>query len=104
MSAAIRVTGIVSTSRNYTGLAGVAVHEMVLTQPGDSLPTLVRREFGPSPASHLIAWSLAHEFRTGHRATVTASGWRFNAKRHMLELIAPDHCEHAPAPEAEAHA
>lgn len=104
MSTAIRVTGTVSTSRNYTGLHGVAVHELVLIQHDEALPTLVRREFDASPASHLIAQRLANQYRPGHRATATASGWRFNAKRYMLELIAPDHCEHAPALEAEAHA
>jgi hypothetical protein len=99
MTTTLRLTGIVSTSRHYTGLAGVAVHELVLTQPSrsDALPTLARREFDATPASHLIAQRLAHQFRTGHRATVHATAWRFNQRRHMVELVGVDHAELLPS-------
>lgn len=102
MTTTLRLTGIVSTSRHYTSLAGVAVHELVLTQPssrGDALPTLARREFDATPASHLIAQRLAHQFRTGQRATVHATAWRFNERRHMVELIGVDHAELLASPE-----
>lgn len=69
MSSAIRLTGTVQSSRKYSDTRGQAVHELLLTQGPLSLPVLVRRSFGPTPAGHLVAQRLERQYRTGHRAT-----------------------------------
>lgn len=95
--AELRITAQVSQSRKYATPAGSAVHELLLSQGPNTLPLLARREFDASPASHIVAQRLANQFRPGTRATVTARGWRFNPQRQLLELLATDHCEQAPA-------
>jgi hypothetical protein len=90
-----RLTGQVQSSRNYSDTRGQAVHELLLTQGPLSLPVLVRRCFGPTPAGHLVAQRLCQQYRTGSSATVTGQGLGFDRRRHLLVLQAPDHIEPA---------
>lgn len=90
----LRLTGIVSTSRYYSEpKTHRAVHDMVLIQPGNSLPTLARRTWDDNPAAHLVAERIARAFRPGLRATVHAAGWSFDPKRQQLVLSGVDHAE-----------
>ncbi|MFY7867192.1 hypothetical protein [Roseateles sp.] len=93
-AAALRLTGLVAASRYYTEpKTHRAVHDLVLTQPGSSLPTLARRVWADTAAAHLVAERIARQFRPGMRATVHASGWSFDAKRQHLLLAGVDHAE-----------
>jgi hypothetical protein len=101
----VRLTGTVTRSRKYSDTRGQAVHELLVTQGPLSLPVLVRRTFGATPACHQVALRLERQYRPGQRATATGSALRFDPKRQLLELLDPDHLELAPADEAAtAHA
>lgn len=92
---AVRVTGTVHTSRKYSDTRGNAVHELQLTQGPLSLPVLVRRCFGPSPAAHMVAGRLEHHYRPRSVATVTGRALQLDARRSLLVLLDPDHMEPA---------
>ncbi len=104
MSTALRLTGLVATSRYYSEpRTHRAVHDLVLIQPGNSLPTLARRTWDDTPAAHLVAERIARGFRLGHRATVHAKAWSFDPKRQQLVLAGVDHAEvHQPELDAAA--
>lgn len=90
----LRLTGIVSVSRYYTEpKTHRAVHDLVLIQQANSLPTLARRTWDDNPAAHLVAERIARQFRKGMRATVTAAGWSFDPTRQQLVLAGVDHAE-----------
>ncbi len=91
---AVRVTGTVHTSRKYSDTRGNAVHELQLTQGPLSLPVLVRRSFGASPAAHIVAVRLEHQYRPRSVATVTGRALQLDARRGLLVLLEPDHLEH----------
>lgn len=100
----LRLTGTVAVSRYYSEpRTHRAVHDLVLIQPGNSLPTLARRTWDDTPANHLVAERIARQFRQGLRATVHAAGWSFDPKRQQLVLAGVDHAEaHQPVLEAAA--
>lgn len=93
----VRLTGQVQSSRKYSDTRGQAVHELLLTQGPLSLPVLVRRCFGHTPAGHMVAQRLCQQYRTGSSATVTGQGLSFDRRRQLLVLTDPDHIEPAPA-------
>lgn len=101
---ALRLTGLVASSRKYSTPQGRAVHELLLTQEPSAnlahIPALARREWGADPASHQVAERMARQFRPGQRATVTAYGWAVDAQRGLLVLRGVDHAE-AQQPETE---
>lgn len=100
----LRLTGFVAHSRYYSEpKTHRAVHDLVLIQQGNSLPTLARRTWDDTPANHLVAERIARQFRPGLRATVHAAGWSFDARRQQLVLACVDHAEvHQVALEAAA--
>jgi hypothetical protein len=104
MTTALRLTGQVAVSRYYSEpKTHRAVHDLVLTQPGNSLPVLARRTWPDTPANHLVADRIARCFRPGLRATVHATGWAYDTKRQQLVLSGVDHAEaHQPILEAAA--
>lgn len=94
MTTALRLTGTVAVSRYYSEpRTHRAVHDLVIVQSGNSLPTLARRTWDDTPAAHLVAERIARQFRPGLRATVTATGWSFDPKRQQLVLAGVDHAE-----------
>jgi hypothetical protein len=94
MTTALRLTGQVAVSRYYSEpKTHRAVHDLVLTQAGNSLPVLARRTWADTPASHLVAERIARTYRPGMRATVHATGWAYDAKRAQLVLSGVDHAE-----------
>lgn len=104
MTTALRLTGQVAVSRYYSEpRTHRAVHDLVLIQPGSSLPTLARRVWADTAAAHLVAERIARQFRPGMRATVHAAAWSFDAKRQQLVLSGVDHAEtYQPSLEAAA--
>ena len=104
MTTALRLTGQVAVSRYYAEpRTHRAVHDLVITQPGNSLPVLARRTWADTPASHLVAERIARTYRRGMRATVHAAGWAYDTKRAQLVLTGVDHAEaHHPILEAAA--
>ena len=93
MSTAVRITGLVASSRKYSDTRGQAVHELLLTQGPDSLPVLVRRCFGGTATGHFVALGLERDHRPGQHATATGRAIHFDRRRHLLVLEAPDHLE-----------
>lgn len=93
----VRLTGAVQSSRKYSDTRGQAVHELLLTQGPLSLPVLVRRCFGPTPAGHMVAQRLERDYRAGWAATVTGRTLVLDRRRQLLVLTDPDHIEPAPA-------
>jgi hypothetical protein len=99
MTTTLRLTGLVAHSRYYTEpRTHRPIHDLLISQPGSALPTLARRAWDDTPAAHLIAERIARSFRPGQRATVTATGWAFDAKRQQLVLTGVDHAEAASQP------
>lgn len=93
---AVRITGVVESSRYYTERGTQQpVHELLLGQGDHQLRVLARRSWPNTAANHLVAQRLAASFKPGHRATVTARNWQLNPVRQLLELVGTDHCEQA---------
>lgn len=90
----VRISGTVHTSRYFTEPSTHRpMHELKLEQSPGATAAVARRVWDNTPAAHLVAQRMARAFRPGQRATVTAKGWRFDARQQHLVLIDVDHAE-----------